>query len=67
MYSDRPVPIRNWIPNLLSSLTSPPPTCISGMIDCHREGDLDMVSTFSIRSLDSSEYVTALMVWFMQA
>ncbi|KAB2635416.1 wall-associated receptor kinase-like 1 [Pyrus ussuriensis x Pyrus communis] len=65
MYSDRWAPIRNRIPNLLPSFTSPPPTGMS-MLNPYRgvcEGDLDLVSTFSVRSLASSEDMTVTAMW----
>ncbi|KAB2621063.1 hypothetical protein D8674_041459 [Pyrus ussuriensis x Pyrus communis] len=72
MYSDRRAPIKNWIPNLLPSFTFLFPTGMP-MPNPHRgqvlgvcEGDLDLVSTFSGRSLASSEDVTTAAIWFMQ-
>ncbi|TQD83094.1 hypothetical protein C1H46_031325 [Malus baccata] len=49
--------------------TSPPPTGMpnpyQGQMLGTRKGDLDLVSTFSVQSLNSSKDVTVAMVWFM--
>ncbi|TQD75739.1 hypothetical protein C1H46_038712 [Malus baccata] len=54
MYLDRRASIRNWTPNLLPSFTFPPPTGMpmpnphQGQVLGVHEGDLDLVSTFSV-------------------
>ncbi|TQD81101.1 hypothetical protein C1H46_033350 [Malus baccata] len=67
MCSNWQAPIRNCISDPLPSFTSPPPTHMPdlhrGQVLGFREGNLDMVSTFSVQSLASSKDVTATVMW----